>query len=232
MLIIGLLSGVLITAPIIKAESFITDLMPLIPAGGVKFEAFYMSFLVASLVEELFKYIVLIFLIWKNKNFNEKFDGIVYSVFISLGFAGIENVLYVINPELGGIDTALSRAFISIPAHALFGVIMGYYFALAKFEPEKRTKFIIYAFLIPFLVHGFYDFILLSEIEYMMIVFLIFLVYLWMTGFKKMKKHLQSSPFKNTTWKIVEKAIYSVLIWRFDKSEGFKWFLQLAAEVL
>lgn len=194
LLLTGVMFGIIITVPIVNTENFITGFMP---DGGLLMEAFYTSFLVASLVEEAFKYIVLYFLTWRNKNFNEKFDGIVYAVFISLGFAGVENILYVINPELGGVKTAIARAIFSVPGHALFGVSMGFYFALSKFEPHNRNKHMISAYIVPFLLHGIYDFILLSSIKYMMTIFIIFVVYLWVTGFKRMKKHIQSSPFKS-----------------------------------
>lgn len=193
LLFTGVIFGIIITAPIVFTENIIMKYMP---SGGKYVYAFYTSFIVASAVEELFKYIILYFLTWRNKNLNERFDGIVYSVFISLGFAGLENLLYVLNPNLGGVRTAILRAVFSVPGHGLFGVCMGYYFALAKFEPEKRTKFMISALFIPFFMHGFYDFILLAEIPYGMIIFVIFIVYLWINGFKKMKKHINKSPFK------------------------------------
>lgn len=193
LLFTGVIFGIIITAPIVFTENIIMKYMP---SGGKYVYAFYTSFIVASAVEELFKYIILYFLTWRNKNLNERFDGIVYSVFISLGFAGLENLLYVLNPNLGGVRTAILRAVFSVPGHGLFGVCMGYYFALAKFEPEKRTKFMISALFIPFFMHGFYDFILLAEIPYGMIIFIIFVVYLWINGFKKMKKHINKSPFK------------------------------------
>ncbi len=193
LLLTGLVFGALIIAPIVQTENFVTLFMPM---GGQMTEAFYISFFVAGLVEEFFKYIVLFFLIWRNNNFNERFDGIVYSVFISLGFAGVENFLYVYNPTFGGMETGLLRGIFSVPGHALFGVAMGYYFALAKFEPHKRVRLTLLAFIVPWLLHGIYDFILLSEMHFMMIAFVLFVAYLWVDGFQKMKRHLLNSPFK------------------------------------
>ena len=67
--------------------------------------------------------------IWRNKNFNEPFDGIVYACFIGLGFAGIENIMYVFgNDTVGGaLTTGVMRALLSVPGHFLFAVIMGYF---------------------------------------------------------------------------------------------------------
>lgn len=193
LLFTGVLFGLIITVPIIFTEKFI---MRFIPEDDNVINSFFISFAVAALVEEGFKYAVLFFLTWKLKCFNERFDGIVYSVFISLGFAGIENIMYVLNPVFGGFNTAVARAVFSVPGHAFFGVSMGYYFALAKFVPEHKGKYIIYAFAVPFLLHGFYDFILLAKINFGMLIFVAFIVYLWVNGFRKIRKHIQTSPFK------------------------------------
>ncbi len=192
LLFTGVFYGVIIAFPILFFEHFIDGFSPKEKIA----EAFFNSFFVASFTEEIFKFIVLFFLIRQNKNFNEPFDGIVYSVFISLGFAGIENVLYVLNPEFGGIETAFLRAIFSVPAHALFGVFMGYYFSCYKFFEAKGYLYLIFAFFAPFLLHGLYDFILLSEISFYYVPFAILIAYLWLSGFSKMKKHLKISPFR------------------------------------
>jgi len=189
----GVTIGAIITFPIIQVENLMTLMMPV---GGLMMEAFYMAFIVAALVEEAFKYIVLFSLTWQNRNLNERFDGIVYAVFISLGFAGFENVLYVLNPELGGLSTAVSRAIFSVPGHGFFGVTMGYYFAMARFEPERRVSYMTKAFIMPWLVHGIYDFILMSNMPYVMLVFIPFVILMWINGFKKMKRHIAASPFR------------------------------------
>lgn len=197
LLFTGVLFGIIISFPIIFFENIIDGFLSEweMPKEGA-IEAFFTSFFVASFTEELFKFAVLFFLIYKNKNFNEPFDGIAYCVFISLGFAGFENVLYVLNPYFGGVETALLRAVFSIPGHALFAVFMGYYFSLAKFIPEKKKAMLFLAFSYPFLLHGTYDFILLSDIKLYFIPFGIFTALLWAGGFMKMKKHLKNSPFK------------------------------------
>lgn len=188
----GLLYGVIISAPIVFSENFIMRFAP--KDQNSIYYYFFTAFFVASLVEETYKYIVLYFLIWKNKNFNEPFDGIVYSVFISLGFAAIENVLYVLNPEIGGFKTAISRAFISVPAHGLFGIFMGFYFAISKFKNNK--KFFAIAFLVPFLIHAVYDLLLFTNLKYGQIFFVLFIIYLWISSFRKMKFFINLSPFK------------------------------------
>lgn len=193
LLMTSLLFAAIISLPILKTEAIVSIF---IPNKGVVAESFYVSFIASSLVEEFYKYIVLFFLIWKNKNFNEKFDGIVYAVFISLGFAGIENIVYVMNPSLGGYRTAFLRAIFSVPGHALFGVFMGYYLSMSKYEPNNKKKYFLYAFIIPWFLHAIYNFILTFNSKYTMIIFIPFNIFIWVNGLKKMKKHIKSSPFK------------------------------------
>jgi len=190
----GLLFGALIAFPIMQTATYSTLLLPL--NSGRFGDAAFTAFVSSSFVEEVFKFAVLFFLVWFNRNLNEPLDGIVYAVFISLGFAGIENVLYVFNPELGGISTAVLRAVFSVPGHALFGVMMGYYFALAKFEPQKRAWHLIKAFILAWLLHGIYNFILLSGMMYWLAVFIPFVIFMWYGGHRKIKRHLSNSPFK------------------------------------
>lgn len=192
LLLLGLFFGLFISAPIMAVEMLLS--MIVLPMNHIM-EALYTSFIVASGTEEFFKFVVLYFLVWKNSNFNEPFDGIVYSVFISLGFAGIENILYVFNPYLGGYQTAIARAIFSVPGHGLFGVAMGDYYAMARFGKRKK-RILFNAFLVPWILHGIYDFILISELSFLMIFFLPFVLYLWIQGMRKMKKHIQQSPFK------------------------------------
>ena len=83
-------------------------------------------------------------LIWWDKNFDEYMDGIVYASFIGLGFACVENIMYVFSASAEsfqtGIGTSITRALLSVPAHFLFGVVLGYFLSLAKFQKEKRNQ--------------------------------------------------------------------------------------------
>ena len=195
LLAIGVIFG-MVSAAVILAIDFV--LVPLTPAQSSFGASLYTAFIVSAGVEESVKFLFLYFLVWRNKNFNERFDGIVYAVFISLGFAGVENVIYVTHPNFHGVITALGRAIFSVPGHGLFGVAMGYYFALAKFEPEKSRFFMFQAWAVPWLLHGIYNLILLTASYYYMVFFLPFVGYLWVSGLKKMKWHLENSVFKNT----------------------------------
>ncbi len=112
------------------------------------------AFLLVALIEEFSKFIFVRWVLYPNKNFNEPFDGIVYAVTVSLGFAGLENILYVMD---GGVETAVLRMFTAVPAHATFGVLMGYFLGKAKFEHQKG-HYAIYALGVATLFHGAYDY--------------------------------------------------------------------------
>lgn len=189
-------AGALIVLPVLPVEMGLNTLAP--PLDGFSRAAFK-AFAVAGLVEEAFKFLAVYLLIWRNKNFNEKFDGIVYAVFVSLGFAMVENILYV---NKYGMDAGLTRALTAVPAHALFGVVMGYYLALAKFRPAVRKSNLIWALLIPLLLHGFYDFILFSEHKLLLLLFLPYLGFLYYFGGSRMKTLSDASIFKPLSGKM------------------------------
>lgn len=153
------------------------------------------AFITSSGVEEAIKFTFLYFLVWKNKNFNEPFDGIVYAVFISIGFAALENIIYVLNPVIGGVGTAISRAIFSVPGHGLFGCIMGFYFAEGKFYGNDELM-LFKAYTHAWFAHAIYNAILLSGSKYYMIVFMPYFYWLWKNALKKMRIHLKNSPFK------------------------------------
>lgn len=128
------------------------------PFSGAHGQAFYQAFFLAGIPEEFFKLLFLYLFIWKSKYFDEYYDGIEYAAFVGLGFAGLENILYVVQ---GGMGVAVSRALFAVPAHFFFAIIMGYFFAFAKFRPEKKKLYLLLAFLCPAILHGIYDFLLM-----------------------------------------------------------------------
>ncbi len=193
MLIKGLIAGIIIVIPVVWVEQTVSSYLNLIFTTKVS-QAFGNAFLVAGFCEELFKFTALYLLIWNNKNFNERFDGIVYAVFVSLGFAMIENIIYVFT---SGFSTGLTRAFTAVPAHAMFGILMGFYFGLAKFIPEKKTIYFFLSFIVPFIFHGIYDFILMVKINWVLILFFPFLIFMMYQTNHKMKEHSENSVFKS-----------------------------------
>lgn len=196
LLLLALLVGGLTVIPILFLEQFLDSFTELFPG---LLSAFWKAFVVAAFSEELFKYIALYLLIWKSREFNEKFDGIVYATYVSLGFAAVENVLYVMD---GGLTTGIMRAITAVPAHAIFGITMGFYFGLAKFYKKESANLKIKAIAYPILLHGIYDFILFTEIAWLTIVFVGFVVYLYYSGLKRMKQ-LSDQSIYNTDYDLL-----------------------------
>jgi RsiW-degrading membrane proteinase PrsW (M82 family) len=112
------------------------------------------AFFAAAIPEELMKLWVVARVCAKWAEFDEPMDGLVYGATASLGFAMLENVLYV---SEGGMSVAVLRAFTAVPAHACFGAIMGYYVARARFDSANKSAHMRRAFLVPMLLHGLYD---------------------------------------------------------------------------
>ena len=124
-------------------------------------ERLLFSFLGPAWCEELLKFIILYFIVLKRKEFNERMDGIVYGVAVSLGFATLENYEYVfIHAEKWEIEPytmAIWRSYSAVPMHGLNGCIMGFYFGMFAFTANK--KYLILCLLIPFIIHGLYNFL-------------------------------------------------------------------------
>ena len=135
-------------------------------------------FVVVAVSEEGAKYFLLHRNSWEAAEFNCQFDGIVYAVFVSLGFALWENISYVIHY---GFSAAIIRALTAIPGHTCFGVFMGLFYGVArKFENrgehDKSVEFRVLAVVIPVLLHGAYDYIASMETgTWLFIVFIAFL---------------------------------------------------------
>jgi RsiW-degrading membrane proteinase PrsW (M82 family) len=148
------------------------------------------NFIIIAGAEEGFKYLVLKKMTWRHPAFDHTFDAVVYSVAVTLGFAALENILYV---SEGGLSVAMSRALLSIPGHCIFGIFMGYYYGLAKkchiigdLAGEKR--FLAMAVIHPMLLHGFFDFCLTTGYDIMIIIFFVYVIILDVIAFRKIKK--------------------------------------------
>lgn len=111
-----------------------------------------------GLVEEYSKYFFVRYYAYKKPAFNEPFDGITYCVIVSMGFATIENFMYVFQH---GFGTAVLRMFLSVPAHAVFGVIMGYHLGLQKHYGKKHAG--AYGLMLAAGLHGLFDFFLFQS---------------------------------------------------------------------
>ena len=154
------LFGALSCIPAAIAEMLIGGLIHSAVPQQSYLGAFLDAFVVAALCEECCKFFFLNRQTWSHPAFDYQFDGIVYAVTVSLGFAALENVEYVLQYGLG---TGLLRAVTSVPGHAVFGVFMGYYYGFAKlahYEGDKSREqhYKKLAVIVPLLLHGTYDF--------------------------------------------------------------------------
>ncbi len=198
--------GALTTIPAILL-GMILDLFK--PANPMELKITYTAFITAALNEEFWKYPAFLLFIWGDPNFNERFDGIVYAVFISLGFAGIENILYVFEYSAG---TGVMRAFTAVPGHALDAVFMGYFLSKAKFQPQHKQKDLIMALLVTVLMYGIWDFLAFYSNEMgdqfkmaavSIVVFILFVICLYIFGIRKINELVEKSQFKDNppaTW--------------------------------
>lgn len=148
------------------------------------------NFLSVALIEEGGKYFVLKKKTWNHPAFNYTFDAVVYAVTVSLGFATLENILYLSG---GTLNLAIMRGILAVPGHAIDAVFMGYYYGLAKHCDAVGDKAgcrsnLHRALLVPMLLHGFYDFTLSMESDLYIGIFFVFEVIITITAFKKVNR--------------------------------------------
>lgn len=189
LLVVLFAMGVVSIIPAVIAEEIGGAILGLLPVNEFVV-AFLDAFLVVAIAEEGFKYLLMRAVSWKHSAFNYRFDGIVYAVYTSLGFATFENVLYVLE---NGVGNALLRAVTSIPLHASCGVIMGIYYGRARGSANAGNKSgvknsIRLALLLPILIHGFYDFCLFTGNGWLILLWLVFTVITFIVVFMKLLK--------------------------------------------
>ena len=210
--------GCLSVVPAMVMETVLGMMTPPTPIlGGI-----YTGYVVAGLSEELCKLLLLMLVIWRSPHFDEYFDGIVYAVFVSMGFACVENVMYVTG-STEAMSVALMRGLLAVPAHFLFAVTMGYHLSLAKFDPRNRRRHLMHALLYPVLLHGTYDALLMVSdglgdsmlgmglSGLLMVAFIVFDVMMWRWGIRRIKRMQERSheqgfdrmnPFDGFTWNV------------------------------
>jgi protease PrsW len=147
--------GMLSTLPAVAMQMAYNNLS--LPESGTMAAVAFFAFCVVGFSEEISKFLMLRLFLFSRKAFDDPFDGIVYAVMVGMGFATLENVLYVMQH---GLATGIMRMFLSVPAHGTFAVLMGYFTGLAKFNPAKRPQYFLLAILLPVLFHGAFDFFL------------------------------------------------------------------------
>ncbi|HYG02719.1 MAG TPA: PrsW family glutamic-type intramembrane protease [Chryseosolibacter sp.] len=167
-------------------------------------DQFIDAFFMVALVEEMSKFIFVRLILFPNKNFNEPFDGIVYAVMVSMGFATLENIMYVFQY---GFETGILRMFTAVPAHATFGVMMGYYLGKAKFVHSQTFYYGMLGLMAATFFHGAYDYFwFIAEVKDIWAGVWIFAILSLVVGLilsrKAIRLHQQASPFIH---KVVER---------------------------
>ena len=157
-------------------------------------QQFIQAFIVVALSEEFSKYVIVKYYAQSKKAFNEPYDGIIYAVMVSMGFACTENIMYVLE---GGYQTALVRAFTAVPAHATFGILMGFFMGKAKFSKNRFILNLI-GLVLAVVFHGAYDFFLfINFIPGISIGAFISLAVGIVLSRKAIKLHQENSNFKS-----------------------------------
>lgn len=181
------LLGALLVFPSMVLQSVLLDL------GEVS--DFVFAFIITSGIEEFLKFFLLYHTIFKHKAFDEPYDGIVYAVSISLGFATLENIFYALFNSLS-FSNLMIRALLPVSGHALFGVMMGYYIGKVKFETNKKRYHLVLALLIPILWHGLFDYIMIISSTYWLWIMIPFMCFLWIRTMWKVNRANDHSPFR------------------------------------
>lgn len=169
--------GLMITFPIMFIQFVMQE-------EGIVTNPFLVNVVISSTLEEFFKWFIIFALVYRHVEFDDPYDGILYGAAASLGFATVENILYLLT---FGIDTAFMRALLPVSSHALFGVVMGYYFGKSKFSTNNRSlEYLVLSFFIPFLLHIIYNAIMMFE-GYWVYLIAPFMLFLWWLALKKVK---------------------------------------------
>ena len=152
------------------------------------------NFLIVALAEEFCKRFMLKLGSWKDPNFNYLFDGVVYAVFVAVGFAALENVGYVMS---FGIEVAPIRGLAAIPLHAICGMFMGHSYGMAKYfekcgDYSRSRAALRTSLVVPMLIHGFYDFCASIDSEMMGYIWLIFVVVVDILAIRAVKRYAES----------------------------------------
>jgi RsiW-degrading membrane proteinase PrsW (M82 family) len=151
------LVGAAATVPVAVVEVLVGRIHP---TDTTVFGAFFGAFVVAGLIEESAKALCLRYSVWNREEFDERLDAMVYAAWAGLGFALVENVLYLAGTESSGDYVAMfiARAFMSVPLHASAAAIMGYHAARRRFDDAGPG--IAGGLAVAVALHGTFDFVL------------------------------------------------------------------------
>ena len=189
--------GAISTIPAGIAELFLGEILGFFVSENSRIYRLIDFFLIVALSEEFIKYFMLKTFTWKRQEFDFRFDGIVYAVAVSMGFAILENVSYAFSYGLG---TTLMRAVTAIPGHAIFAIFMGHYYGQAKYYEnygylDWAQRYRFYAMLVPVLLHGAYDFLASDGSIIAFLGFLLFIIVVDIVAIIKVKNFSKDDTY-------------------------------------
>ena len=186
--------GCVVVVPAALIESYVIEGLAMVVRPATIPFLLIENFLCVALVEELVKYLGLKLGSWRNPAFNYCFDGVIYAVTVSLGFAAAENIGYVASY---GISVAVTRALTAIPGHCIFGIFMGYYYGMAKYaashgDKGRASTYRVLAVVMPMIIHGFYDFCASSGYDILIMVFFAYIIILDIYAIRAVKRYARN----------------------------------------
>ena len=193
LLLVSFILGVFSVVPTLLLSRLGTYFFGFEPTSSNLIFSFISCVVGIGLVEEFSKLIFVRYYAYKKDDFNEPFDGIVYCVMVSMGFATLENILYV---SASGASTGWLRMFTAVPMHAVFAIVMGYYMGVQKSFGTSAA--VLKGLLLASLLHGIYDFVLMYPGIHPVLHILGFfacLFYSFRFARKAIRLHQNSSPF-------------------------------------
>lgn len=189
-----LLFGVISALCAAVLEGLLQTVLDMFLPQGTLLYTVLLAFLVVAVVEEGMKFFFLKRRTWYHPAFNYRFDGIVYSVFVSLGFAAYENIQYVLHY---GLSVALPRALLAVPGHMSFAVCMGVFYGRAKLcesygkiSGERRNLW--RGYLTAVFLHGFYDACAMTGTSGATVVFVVFVILMYLRVYRILKRESMS----------------------------------------
>ena len=198
LLVLLFLGGIFSCFLVLSLNNILSAFLPFMITRNTFVDIFLYAFVGVAFIEEICKFLMTYALSYRHREFDEIYDMLSYAIFVALGFACFENVLYILNQYslmgnimLPAVEVGIKRAITAIPGHACDGLFMGYYLSLAKVSAKRKNKEaernnILKSIFIPILIHGIYDFCCFSGLNILMIVFVIFIIIIDILAIKKL----------------------------------------------
>lgn len=178
---------------VITISRLLSNIFPFMTNYNGYLDVFLHAFVGVALVEEICKFLITYALAYRHKEFDEIYDMLSYAIFVALGFACFENVLYIMGNEtvISGLTVGIQRAITAIPGHACYGLFMGYHLSLAKVSAKRKNKIlernnVLKAIFIPTAIHGIYDFCCFTGSVLFLAVFVVFIIIIDIISLKKL----------------------------------------------